>query len=63
MAEIVNLRLARKRRDRQAKETAADANRVLHGLTRVERSKIDAERRSGQTRLDGHRREKPDDGA
>jgi hypothetical protein len=31
MAEIVNLRRARKARVRDEKEKAADANRILHG--------------------------------
>jgi hypothetical protein len=57
MAEIVNLRQARKARDRRERERAADVNRLLHGRTRAERAAGEAERtRAGKT-LDGARRE------
>jgi len=42
MAEIVNLRMARKARDRDAAQTAAAHNRAAHGRTL-------AEKRAGQT--------------
>lgn len=57
MAEIVNLRLARKARDRREREAAADANRALHGRTRAERAAVDAERARTDKALDGARRE------
>ncbi|MFZ1682386.1 MAG: DUF4169 family protein [Rhizobiaceae bacterium] len=57
MAEIVNLRTARKRRDRAERERVAGENRALHGRTRSERV-IEAARRDTEARqLDGHRRE------
>ncbi|SDR63301.1 protein of unknown function [Rhizobiales bacterium GAS191] len=37
MSEIVNLRLARKRRDRSAKEEVAAKNRLAFGETKAER--------------------------
>ena len=57
MAEIVNLRRARKARARDAAEVTAAANRAAHGRTRAEReaAALEAER---QTRaLDNARRE------
>ncbi|MBU6266188.1 MAG: DUF4169 family protein [Sphingomonadales bacterium] len=38
MADIINLRMARKARDRQAARGAADANRAKHGQTRGEKA-------------------------
>lgn len=43
MAEIVNLRLARKSRARSQAATAASENRARHGLTKAERSRREAE--------------------
>jgi predicted nucleic acid-binding protein len=48
MAEIVNLRQARKQRARREAEDAAGANRAKHGRTRAEReaeARREAERR------------------
>ena len=58
--EVVNLRRARKIRDRAERETVAAANRVAYGRTKVERqvTKIEGARR--QRRLDGHRLESRD---
>ena len=39
MAEIVNLRSARKARAREQARVAADANRALHGRTRAEKAR------------------------
>lgn len=60
MAEIVNLRLARKARERAAREAQAQANRARHGRTRAEREVqlLDAARDA--RKLDGARREKED---
>ncbi|MCV0396484.1 MAG: DUF4169 family protein [Rhizobiaceae bacterium] len=63
MAEIVNLRMARKARARAEREADAERNRIAHGLTRVERVKAAAERAAGSRALDGHRRERPGDDA
>jgi hypothetical protein len=52
MAEIVNLRQARKRKARADKETRAAENRIVFGRTKAERDKITAERR-----LESHRRD------
>ncbi|MFW2830679.1 DUF4169 family protein [Sphingomonas sp. ID0503] len=44
MAEIVNLRQARKAKARSAKEVEAQANRALHGRTKAEKARDEAER-------------------
>jgi len=57
MAEIVNLRTARKRRDRAEKARKADENRALHGRTKGQKTTEATERERALARLDGHRRE------
>ena len=57
MAEVINLRQARKRRDRADKTAAADANRIAHGRTKAERGATDAEHALRDRMLDGARRE------
>jgi hypothetical protein len=44
MAEIVNLRRARKRKARAAAESAAEANRLKHGVAKPERDRAKIER-------------------
>lgn len=55
MAEIVNLRQARKRRQRAIAEAAAADNRAVHGRTRAQRLGDDAERARQARLLDGAR--------
>lgn len=43
MAEIVNLRMARKAKARGAAKTQAEVNRAKHGRTRSERKATEAE--------------------
>lgn len=62
MAEIVNLRAARKRRDRAEKARKAGENRALHGRTKAQKAAGATERERALARLDGHRRETPPDG-
>jgi hypothetical protein len=57
MAEIVNLRLARKRKARTEKDVAAEANRRKFGQSKAEREKQAAERQLAERRIDGHKRE------
>lgn len=59
MAEIVNLRTARKRKERAEKERRADENRSLHGRTRAEKQSLAAERERARAAHDGHRRVSP----
>jgi hypothetical protein len=55
MAEIINLRRARKARDRATAEAQAAQNRVEFGRTKAERKLTAAEKTLQATRLDGHR--------
>lgn len=59
MAEIVNLRMARKARARVEKEREAEQNRILHGRSRNEVQRRDREAQAAERQLDGHRRDKP----
>ncbi len=54
-AEIVNLRKARKARDRSAREAEAAENRTKFGRTRAEREIAAARDDLAVRRLDGHR--------
>lgn len=56
-AAIVNLRRARKARDRAAKARAGDENAARYGLTKPERLLAKAEAERLARTLDGHRRE------
>ena len=62
MADIVNLRQARKRRARAEKEAKAAENRVAFGRPKSERSLSEARRENDLRRLEGHRRHEPDSG-
>lgn len=61
MGEVVNLRRARKKSERQRAELKAAANRLLHGRSKAERM-LDAQRNAQSRRdLDRHRIETGDD--
>ncbi len=53
MAEIVNLRRARKGKARAEKEALAADNRVRFGRTKAEKRQSEAERRRVEQKLDG----------
>jgi hypothetical protein len=55
MAEIVNLRLARKRARRQAEEDRAGARRLAHGIRKSERELIKARSDKAARDIDGHK--------
>lgn len=55
MAEIINLNRFRKARARAEREATADANRLVHGRTKAEKTQASAERRLTDRRLDGAR--------
>jgi len=55
MAEIVNLRRARKARDRAGREATAEINRAKFGRPKAERVLEAAGRRQAEARLDAHR--------
>ena len=60
MAEIINLRRARKAKARAEKETEAAENRAKFGRPKEERSQSEAAKDLLDKKLDAHRRE--DDG-
>jgi hypothetical protein len=62
MAEIINLRQARKQKARAEKEARADQNRVSFGRTKAEKELTKAEREKARRHIDSHKRgddEKP----
>lgn len=61
MADILNLRLARKRKAREDAARKADENRILHGRTGAERREAKLRAHAEQRRLDGHRRDAGDE--
>jgi hypothetical protein len=60
-AEIVNLRKARKARDRVAKEKRAEENRLKFGRTKAEREREEAEDAIAVRRLEAHHRKVDDE--
>lgn len=61
MAEIINLNRARKARDKTASKAEAAANRVVHGLTKAERTAAKTERERQSRLLDQTRRDPTED--
>lgn len=61
MAEIVNLRMARKRKQRADAQSVAEENRLLHGRSKAEKRIAEAEQEAAVRHVDGHRRDVPDD--
>jgi len=61
MADIVNLRQARKAKARDEKSKDADAKRAAHGRTKSEKSLTQAREEKAARDLDAHKVEKPDD--
>ena len=62
MAEIVNLRTARKQAERRLAEQEAARNRLAHGRSKAERALERAQRKKARHVLDQHRVE-PEDGS
>ncbi len=67
-ADIVNLRRARKDRDRVAQQDAAQANRAKHGATKTDKSLTRARKEKAARDLDAHqlesrRRDRDHDGS
>jgi len=60
MSEIVNLRQARKARDRAEQKARADENAARHGRTKAERLREAAEADRLRRGLDAHRFEDED---
>jgi hypothetical protein len=63
MGEIINLRQARKQRDRAKREAAAEENRVRFGRSKSDKIKQSAEIILARRRLEANKRETPDDSA
>ena len=61
MAEIINLRQARKQKARAEKEARANENRTAFGRTKAEKNLSQAERDLAKSRLDSHKRDDDDE--
>jgi hypothetical protein len=57
VAEVVNLRTARKQKARAAREAQAEQNRTLFGRTKAEKQQSRAETELAARRLESHKRE------
>lgn len=57
MTNIVNLKRMRKTKARASAEAKAEANRVAHGRTKVEKQLTKAQREAAARKLDGHKRD------
>jgi uncharacterized protein HemY len=55
MGDVLNLRLARKKRDRQREADNAAMRRLFHGRSKAERKLEGAQRDKSASNLDGHR--------
>jgi hypothetical protein len=62
MGEIVNLRRARKAKQRSTDEAAAAANRVAFGVAKSESRRARAETDLAARRLEAHRLDEPSKG-
>ena len=58
--EVINLRLARKRKKRALKQAEADQNRISHGRSKADKERDRTHRDQADRNLDGHRRERDD---
>lgn len=57
MAKIINLKQARKTKDRALARKTGDENALLHGITKTEKNQQTAELSILKTRLDNHKRD------
>ena len=55
MADIVNLRRARKAKDKRSREAQAEANRIRFGRTKTEKDLAKARTGLAERALDGHK--------
>ena len=60
MADIINLRNARKQKARADKDVQAAQNRVLFGQTKAEKLKRSAEKTLADKHIDGHKKNEQD---
>jgi hypothetical protein len=61
VAEIINLRQARKQKARVEAEKTAEQNRIAFGRTKAERKLTEAERDKAARHIDGHKLDRRDD--
>jgi len=61
MAELINLRIARKRAQRSQNEQVAAGNRLSHGQPKHVRKLAEAQREKAERQLDVHQLEPGDD--
>ena len=61
MAEIVNLRRARKLKARERQQAEAAQNRAVFGRSKAEKRLVESERALAETSLDARRLADPDD--
>ena len=61
MAEIINLRQARKTRMRQESESRAQANRLKHGRSKADKRIAEMDRQRQDAAIEGARREPAED--
>ncbi len=57
MADIINLKTMRKRRDRLEKDEKAATNRAAHGRIKSEKAVTKSQQELASKRLDDHRRD------
>jgi|GEM_PF-6808206 len=57
MAEIVNLRIVRKRKASEQNKREAEANRALYGQTKTEKQAAKLQNQRHETNLNGHLRQ------
>jgi hypothetical protein len=62
MSSVVNLRLARKRKERAEKEAVAAENRALHGRSKADRQLDQAKKQKADAFIEAHRLEQTDRG-
>jgi len=61
LSEIVNLRRARKQKNRELKEAEAAEKRALFGRSKAEKRLTESERARAEAQLDARRLPRPDD--
>ncbi|WP_336056765.1 DUF4169 family protein [Nitratireductor sp. CH_MIT9313-5] len=61
MADVVNLRVARKRKERALREEKAQENRIRYGRSKSEREIREKAAAREETHLEGHRLSRRDD--
>ena len=60
MSEIINLRRARKEKNRELKQAEAARNRAAFGRSKAEKRLVESERALAEASLEARRLERPD---